>query len=332
MGELLLDLRDLRTQYRTDGGVVRAVDGVSLSICAGETVGLVGESACGKSAMALSILGLIEPGEGCVAGGEVRWRGTDLRRLGPRGMRRIRGREIAMIFQDPFASLNPVFTVGAQIGEAVRLHRGAGRRRAREIALEALARVGIPDPGARLEEYPHRLSGGMQQRVMIAMALACSPRMLIADEPTTALDVTVQAQILDLLSEVQKSTGMALLLITHDLGVVSEMADRVAVMYAGRIVEEGPAAALLSSPRHPYTRALLDSIPRLGARRRRLKVIGGNVPDPLDFPPGCRFHPRCGIAERICRERDPALRAVGEGRRSACHFAERMGGRGGHSP
>ena len=284
--------------------------------------------------MALSITGThSSPARGASLGGEVRWRGTDLRRLGPRGMRRIRGREIAMIFQDPFASLNPVFTVGAQIGEAVRLHRGAGRRRAREIALEALARVGIPDPGARLEEYPHRLSGGMQQRVMIAMELACCPRMLIAGEATTASIHRCRLKILDLLSEVQNRPGMRLLLITHDLGVVSEMADRVAVDVRGKDrPRRGPRRRCFSSPRHPYTRALLDSIPRLGARRRRLKVIGGNVPDPLDFPPGCRFHPRCGMAERICRERDPALRAVGEGRRSACHFAERMGGRGGHSP
>ena len=324
MSELLLELRDLKTHYNTDGGIIRAVDGVSLAVCASETVGLVGESACGKSATALSILGLIEPGQGEIAGGEVRWRGTDLRRLGAREMRRIRGREIAMIFQDPFASLNPVFTVGAQLCEAVRLHRGAGRREAFEIARGALARVRIPDPGARLREYPHQLSGGMQQRVMIAMALACSPRLLIADEPTTALDVTIQAQILDLLSEVQESTGMALLLISHDLGVISEIADRVGIMYAGKIVEEGPADALLSSPRHPYTRALLESIPRLGARRHRLKVIKGNVPDPLAFPRGCRFHPRCGLAELVCREQEPALRELGEGRRSACHFAERL--------
>jgi len=326
MNDLLLDVRDLRTHYRTDGGTVRAVDGVSLRVRAGETVGLVGESACGKSATALSIMRLIEPGQGAVVGGEVLWRGKDLLALGGREMRRIRGGEIAMVFQDPFASLNPVFTVGEQLCEAVRLHSGADRRAAREIAREALGRVRIPDPRARLGDYPHQLSGGMQQRVMIAMALSCNPKLLIADEPTTALDVTIQAQILDLLSEIQRETGMALLLISHDLGVISEMAGRISIMYAGKIVEEGPGKELLSLPLHPYTRALIKSIPRLGSRRRRLDIIMGNVPDPLEFPPACRFNPRCELAAQICREREPELRAAGEGRRSACHFAERLAG------
>ncbi len=326
MNELLLDLRGLKTHYRAEGGIVRAVDGVSLRIRAGETAGLVGESACGKSAAALSIMRLIEPGQGWIAGGEALWRGRDLFALDERQMRRVRGREIAMVFQDPFASLNPVYTIGAQIREAVRLHRRADRREARGIAREALARVRIPDPDACMRKYPHQLSGGMQQRAMIGMALSCAPALLIADEPTTALDVTIQAQILDLLVEIQASTGMALLLITHDLGVISRMAGRISVMYAGKIVEEGPTGELLSSPRHPYTRALIRSIPRIGDRRRRLEAIGGAVPDPLDLPSGCRFHPRCGLAEGPCREMEPDLRPSGPGRRSACHFFERMEG------
>ncbi len=322
MAQALLEVVDLRTHFFSDEGAVRAVDGVSLSIDEGETLGLVGESACGKSATALSILRLIDRRQGAVVGGRVFWRGRDLLAFSDREMRRIRGNEIGMVFQDPFASLNPVRTIGSQIAESVRLHQDAGRRGALSTSRDALARVGIPAPGARLHEYPHQMSGGMQQRVMIAMSLSCNPRLLIADEPTTALDVTTQAQILELLEEVQKKSGMALLLISHDMGVISELADRIAVMYAGKIVEEGPAQQLLAMPSHPYTRALLKSAPRLGGRRRsRLEAIGGGVPDPIEYPGGCRFHPRCGMVQSVCVEREPELRQLAPQCRAACHFA-----------
>jgi len=325
MAKALLEVVDLRTHFFSDEGIVRAVDGVSLSIGEGETLGLVGESACGKSATALSILRLIDPRQGEIVGGRVLWRGRDLRALPEKEMRSVRGNEIGMVFQDPFASLNPVFTIGNQIAESVRLHQGAGRREALSKSREALARVRIPSPEERLHEYPHQMSGGMQQRVMIAMALSCNPRLLIADEPTTALDVTIQAQILDLLEEIQKNSGMALLLISHDMGVISELADRIAIMYAGKIVEEGPARQLLASPGHPYTRALLRSVPRLGgARRARLEVIRGSVPDPIEYPRGCRFHPRCDMAQPVCDEREPELSPLAPGHRAACHFAQRI--------
>ena len=325
MAKALLEVVDLRTHFFSDEGIVRAVDGVSLSIGEGETLGLVGESACGKSATALSILRLIDPRQGEIVGGRVLWRGRDLRALPEKEMRSVRGNEIGMVFQDPFASLNPVFTIGNQIAESVRLHQGAGRREALSKSREALASVRIPSPEERLHEYPHQMSGGMQQRVMIAMALSCNPRLLIADEPTTALDVTIQAQILDLLEEIQKNSGMALLLISHDMGVISELADRIAIMYAGKIVEEGPARQLLASPGHPYTRALLRSVPRLGgARRARLEVIRGSVPDPIEYPRGCRFHPRCDMAQPVCDEREPELSPLAPGHRAACHFAQRI--------
>ncbi|MCX6355382.1 MAG: ABC transporter ATP-binding protein [Candidatus Aureabacteria bacterium] len=318
----ILEIKDLKTQFFSDEGIVRAVDGVSLSLGEGETLGLVGESACGKSTIALSIMRLVDPRQGRIAGGEILWRGRDLLALGERQMREIRGNEIAMIFQDPFASLNPVFPVGGQIAEAVRLHQGLGRRRAMGVAREALAQVRIPSPEVRVNEYPHQMSGGMQQRVMIAMALSCNPKLLIADEPTTALDVTIQAQILDMLKEIQERREMSLMLISHDLGVISEMADRMAIMYAGQIVEEGATADILRLPRHPYTRALLRSIPRLGARRTQLEAIGGGVPNPVAYPPGCRFHPRCSMARTECRKAMCELRGVGEGRRSSCIFSE----------
>jgi oligopeptide/dipeptide ABC transporter ATP-binding protein len=325
MAKPLLEVVDLRTHFFSDEGVVRAVDGVSLSISEGETLGLVGESACGKSATALSILRLIDRRQGAVVGGRVRWRGRDLLTLSEREMRLVRGNEIGMVFQDSFASLNPVFTIGNQLSESVRIHQGAGRREALSKSREALARVRIPSPEMRLHEYPHQMSGGMQQRVMIAMSLLCNPRLLIADEPTTALDVTIQAQILDLLEEIQRSSGMALLLISHDLGVISELADRIAIMYAGKIVEEGPARQLLASPAHPYTRALLRSVPLLGgARRARLEAIRGSVPNPTEYPLGCRFHPRCGMAQRVCVEREPELSQCTPGYRTACHFTERI--------
>jgi peptide/nickel transport system ATP-binding protein len=324
MSECLLEIRDLKTYFRSDEGIVKAVDGVSLNVADGATRGLVGESGCGKSVTALSVMQLIDPHQGFIAGGEILWKGRNVLNLSEKELREIRGNDIAMVFQDPFASLNPVFTIGNQISEAIRLHQGVGRAQAMTEAQRVLERVRIPSPSQRLQEYPHQISGGMQQRVMIAIALSCSPGLLIADEPTTALDVTIQAQILDLLKDIQADYGMALLLISHDLAVISEVADNVSVMYAGKIVEDGPTPDILSSPRHPYTRALLRSLPRLGAARHKLMVIEGTVPNPLEYPSGCRFHPRCEMVEAVCREREPLLRKIAPGHEAACHFAERM--------
>ncbi|MCS6853676.1 MAG: ABC transporter ATP-binding protein [Elioraea sp.] len=316
----LLEIVDLRTVFRTGFGEFPAVDGVSLAIDGGRTLCIVGESGCGKSVLALSILRLV-PRPGRIAGGTIRLCGRDLTALSDVEMRAIRGAEIAMIFQEPMTSLNPVHSVGFQIEEAVLAHRAVSRREAREIAIDALARVRIPDPKRRAEDYPHRLSGGMRQRVMIAMALACRPKLLIADEPTTALDVTIQAQILDLLRELQAETGMAILLITHDLGVVAEMADEVAVMYAGRVVERGPAEAIFSDAQHPYTLGLFGSLPRLDREGERLLAIEGSVPPPFALPPGCRFHPRCVFADRRCTVEVPSLRRFGERHEAACFRA-----------
>jgi oligopeptide/dipeptide ABC transporter ATP-binding protein len=297
------------------------VDGVSFDLRKGETLGLVGESGCGKSVTSLSIMRLIPP-PGRFEGGRVLLRGDDLLTLDERRMREVRGRDLAMIFQEPMTSLNPAHTCGEQIDEAIRLHMGLDPKGTRERTVELLRRVGIPDPEGRADEYPHRLSGGMRQRVMIAMALSCDPSLLIADEPTTALDVTIQAQILDLLARMREALGMAVLLITHDLGVVAEAADRVAVMYAGRIVEHTPAARLFETPRHPYTRGLLESLPRIGARARRLTAIPGSVPDPARFPTGCRFHPRCPLADGRCETRAPELLEAAPGHGVACWKAE----------
>ncbi len=292
----LLEVNDLQTHFPTRAGLVRAVDGVSFHLDRGELLGLVGESGCGKSITALSIMRLIAP-PGKIVGGEISFDGKNLLKLSDREMRAIRGDDIAMIFQDPMTSLNPVFTVGEQIAEALRLHRKLSRKAAREAAIEAMREVSIPDPARRIKDYPHQLSGGMRQRVMIAMALACDPKLLIADEPTTALDVTIQAQILELLDELRKNRELAVLLITHDLGVVAEVADRVAVMYTGRIVEESPVEELFARPRHPYTEGLLRSVPKLtaasAAKAERLETIEGTVPSPTDLPPGCHFAPRC---------------------------------------
>ncbi|MBA2704580.1 MAG: ABC transporter ATP-binding protein [Blastocatellia bacterium] len=292
----LLEVNNLQTHFPTRAGLVRAVDGVSFYIDKGELLGLVGESGCGKSVTALSIMRLIAP-PGKIVGGEISFDGRNLLKLSDSEMRAIRGDDIAMIFQDPMTSLNPVFTVGEQIAEALRLHRKLSRKAAREGAIEAMREVSIPDPARRIKDYPHQLSGGMRQRVMIAMALACDPKLLIADEPTTALDVTIQAQILELLNELRKNRELAVLLITHDLGVVAEVADRVAVMYTGRIVEESPVEELFARPRHPYTEGLLRSVPKLSsasaAKAERLETIEGTVPSPTDLPPGCHFAPRC---------------------------------------
>ena len=299
----LLEVKNLQTHFFTRAGVVRSVDGVSFHLDRGELLGLVGESGCGKSVTALSVMRLVAP-PGKIVGGEIWFDGEDLRAASENRMREIRGDDIAMIFQDPMTSLNPVYTVGEQIAEALRLHRKLSRRDARAAAVEAMQEVAIPDPARRADDYPHQLSGGMRQRVMIAMALACDPKLLIADEPTTALDVTIQAQILELLDGLRKSRELAVLLITHDLGVVAEVADRVAVMYTGRIVEESPVAELFARPKMPYTEGLLKSVPKLTAgeagKVERLQTIEGTVPKPTDLPPGCHFAPRCTYREPRC--------------------------------
>ena len=301
----LLEVRNLQTHFPTRAGLVRAVDGVSFYLDGGELLGLVGESGCGKSITALSVMRLIAP-PGKIVSGEILFDGKNLLSLSDREMRQIRGDDIAMIFQDPMTSLNPVFRVGEQIAEALRLHRKLSRKDARAAAIEAMQEVAIPDPVRRVDDYPHQLSGGMRQRVMIAMALACNPKLLIADEPTTALDVTIQAQILELLNELRKTRELAVLLITHDLGVVAEVADRVAVMYTGRIVEESPVEELFARPKHPYTEGLLRSVPKLTAehvaKAERLETIEGVVPSPTDLPPGCHFAPRCPYRLPRCTE------------------------------
>ncbi|HEU5393290.1 MAG TPA: ABC transporter ATP-binding protein [Candidatus Methylomirabilis sp.] len=320
----LLRVENLQTYFFTDAGIVRAVDGVSLRIAPGETLGVVGESGCGKTVTALSILRLVPDPPGRIVGGRVIFEGTELLGLDSERMRKMRGSAISMIFQEPMTSLNPVFTVGDQIAEGVRLHQGLSRRAAWDRAVEMLRLVQIPDPDRRAREYPHQLSGGMRQRVMIAMALACGPRLLIADEPTTALDVTIQAQILELLVRLKEELGMAVMLITHDLGVIADTAQRVVVMYAGRVVEEAPVRDLFGNPRHPYTQGLLASIPTLekgAGGRKRLQAIPGLVPSLLDLPPGCRFSDRCPVAVPECRTAEPELRAVTPEHRARCIFA-----------
>ncbi len=320
-GERLLDVRGLRTSFTTRDGVVRAVDGIDFHVNRGEILGLVGESGCGKSVTSLSILRLIAP-PGRIEAGELIFDGRDLLKLDSRQMRELRGNRISMIFQQPTSSLNPVFSVGRQLEEVLELHRNMKRRAARDRAAELMRMVGIPDPVRRLDAFPHALSGGMAQRVMIAMALACEPELLIADEPTTALDVTIQAQILDLMRSLQRETGTAIVLITHDLGVVAEMADRVAVMYAGEIVEQADVRELFTDPRHPYTRGLIGSVPTLGEVKEQLATIPGSVPNLIDLPAGCRFAPRCTTrveqhvepAERL----HPPLREVAPGHEVRC--------------
>jgi len=322
--EPLLEIRDLVTEFRTDGGTVRAVDGVSFEILPKQTLGVVGESGCGKSVTALSVMRLVASPPGRIASGQIKYAGKDLLALSPPEMRKIRGNRIAMIFQEPMTSLNPVFTVGDQVGEAVRLHQKKSRAEARQIAIEMFRLVGIPSPEERIDNYPHQLSGGMRQRVMIAMALACKPDLLIADEPTTALDVTIQAQILDLLGKLQAELGMSILLITHDLGVVAETCDEVVVMYAGRIVERAKAEELFAAPRHHYTAGLLRSVPSYGdgaavADHARLVEIKGMVPSLDALPKGCKFVDRCSAAEELCRKEEPALVSLGASR-VRCHY------------
>jgi len=314
----LLEVVDLKTYFHTDQGLVRAVDGVSFQVNRGKTLGIVGESGCGKSVASLSILRLIPSPPGRIEGGRILFKGQDLLELSEGRMRKIRGNEISMVFQEPMTSLNPVFTCGDQIVEAITLHQGLTKRKAKARAVEMLKLVGIPSPEERVDEYPHQLSGGMRQRVMIAMALSCNPSLLIADEPTTALDVTIQAQILELLAKLGEDLAMSVIVITHDLGVIAEVAERVVVMYAGRVAEYADVGPLFNSPLHPYTVGLLQSIPRLGRRRERLKVIPGNVPNPLKFPPACRFHPRCPIAIDKCRAEEPDLEELSRGHYVRC--------------
>ncbi|MCE5279766.1 MAG: ABC transporter ATP-binding protein [Planctomycetaceae bacterium] len=318
--EPLLTVRDLKTYFHTDQGVVRAVDGVSFEIGRGEVFALVGESGCGKSVTAYSILRLLPCPPGRIEAAAIDLDGMDLLRLGEDEMRRVRGRLVSMVFQEPMTSLNPVYTCGNQIIEAVELHRGLRGQEARDLGIEMLRKVGIPEPQRRFDEYPHQMSGGMRQRVMIAMALSCNPKLLIADEPTTALDVTIQAQILDLLQELQANTGLSILMITHDLAVVAETAHRVAVMYASKIVETTDKQTLFDDPRHPYTLGLLASVPQLGQETARLNAIAGSVPNPLAFPAGCKFHPRCPVGHDLkrCQTQEPELREVAPGHWAAC--------------
>jgi oligopeptide transport system ATP-binding protein len=317
----LLDVADLHVEFRTRYGVARAVNGVNFALRPGETLAILGESGCGKSVTALAVMGILDTPPGYVTRGEVRYRGVDLLRLPERQRRKVRANRIAMIFQDALSALNPVYPVGFQLGELFRVHRGMSRSDARQRSIELLDQVRIPAARARIGDYPHQFSGGMRQRVMIAMALALDPEVLIADEPTTALDVTVQAQIMGLLAELQRQRDMGLILITHDMGVVADVADRISVMYAGRIVEEAPVYDIYARPAHPYTKALLESIPRLDRKGRQLNVIRGLPPALTDIPEGCAFNPRCAYAEEVCRH-DPAPPpyAVAPDRNARCHF------------
>jgi oligopeptide transport system ATP-binding protein len=319
-GGVLLEVRDLRVEFRTRDGVAHAVNGVSYEVDAGETLAVLGESGSGKSVTAQAVMGILDTPPGKVTGGRIMFRGRDLLALKEEERRRIRGAEMAMIFQDALSALNPVISVGDQLGEMFVVHRGMSRKDARRKAVELMERVRIPAAAQRVRDYPHQFSGGMRQRIMIAMALALEPALIIADEPTTALDVTVQAQVMDLLAELRREYRMGLILITHDLGVVADVADRIAVMYAGRIVESAPVHDIYKAPAHPYTRGLLDSIPRLDQKGRQLYAIRGLPPNLMDIPPGCSFHPRCPLARDVCRTDEPPLYQVSETRGSACHF------------
>lgn len=305
----LLEVKDLVVEFYTEGGIVRANDGVSINLDCGETLGVVGESGCGKSVMALSIMGLLPPA-GKIIQGKVLFQGEDLLKMSEKKLREIRGRDISMIFQEPMTSLNPVYTIGSQLTEAIILHQKVSKKEAYNRALEIMEKVSIPLPRQRIKEYPHQLSGGMRQRIMIAMAIVCHPKILIADEPTTALDVTIQAQILNLMLKLKEELGTAVILITHDFGVVAEFAKWVVVMYAGKVVEEGEVRSIFEKPLHPYTQGLLKSIPSIDKKKGKLHVIKGSVPNPLDMPTGCSFHPRCPFCDDICRELPPGLKKV----------------------
>ena len=318
MGQLLLSVKNLKTYFYTEDGVVPAVDGIDFDLDRGGTIGIVGESGSGKSVASLSIMGLIPSPPGKITDGKIIFEGRDLVKMRESELRRIRGNEISMIFQEPMTSLNPVFTVGDQIMEAIILHQKLDKRAARQKAIEMLTLVGIPSPDRRVDDYPHQMSGGMRQRVMIGMALSCNPKLLIADEPTTALDVTIQAQILDLMNNLRDEFDTAIMMITHDLGVIAELVERVAVMYTGKIVEYADTVSIFGNPQHPYTLGLLGSIPRLDTQTKRLQAIPGTVPTPGDFPVGCGFHPRCPYAQDICRATKPPSFPAGDGHLSAC--------------
>jgi oligopeptide/dipeptide ABC transporter ATP-binding protein len=331
--EPILSIRDLGVEFVTDDGVVKAVDGVTYDVYPGETLGVVGESGSGKSVSTMSILGLIPQPPGRIISGEADFKGKNLLKLSKKELRKWRGQEIAMVFQDPMTSLNPVLRVGYQIGEAIKTHHPDRKNdEVKKEAISLLRLVGVPNPDRRYEQYPHEFSGGMRQRAMIAMAISNSPSLLIADEPTTALDVTIQAQILEVLKKAQEETHAATILITHDLGLIAELADRVVVMYAGQVVEQGDVHTIFASPRHPYTIGLMDSLPRLGVDEDFLRPIPGQPPSLISRPPGCPFHPRCFLSQgRIrCREEEPELRAIGDSNhKTACHFAEELEGRTG---
>lgn len=320
----LLDVKGLKTYFYTDDGIVKAVDGVDFSVEAGKTIGIVGESGCGKSVTAMSILRLIPDPPGKIVDGEILFNGKDLTKVSDEEIRHIRGNDISMIFQEPMTSLNPVFTSGEQIMETLILHQKLSEEEARKKAIEMIKLVGISRPEKVVDEYPHQLSGGMRQRVMIAMALSCQPKLLIADEPTTALDVTIQAQILELMNELKNKLNTAIMLITHDLGVVAEMSDHVVVMYSGKVVEDAPVKELFKNPRHPYTIGLMNSIPSLIGEGERLESIKGAVPNPLYLPKGCYFHPRCKFATDECRNGQPELREIAPGHMVSCFRAEEV--------
>ncbi|MBZ4323284.1 ABC transporter ATP-binding protein [Streptomyces huiliensis] len=320
MSDALLEVRDLHVEFRTRDGVAKAVNGVSCSVDAGETLAVLGESGSGKSVTAQAVMGILDSPPGRVTGGQVLFRGQDLLTMGAEHRRRLRGDRLAMIFQDALSALNPVLTVGAQLAEMYEVHQGMTRRDARARAITLMDRVRIPAAKDRVGDYPHQFSGGMRQRIMIAMALALEPDLIIADEPTTALDVTVQAQVMDLLAELRREYDMGLVLITHDLGVVADVADRIAVMYAGRVVENAPVRDLYAAPAHPYTQGLLESVPRLDRKGKELHAIKGLPPSLVNIPPGCPFHPRCPRARDVCRTDRPPLFPVAPGRSSACHF------------
>ncbi|MGX1485456.1 oligopeptide transport system ATP-binding protein [Streptomyces griseus] len=317
---MLLEVRDLHVEFHTRDGVAKAVNGVNYSVAEGETLAVLGESGSGKSVTAQAVMGILDMPPGRISGGEILFKDRDLLKLKADERRRIRGQEMAMIFQDALSSLNPVLSVGQQLGEMFVVHRGMSRRDARAKAIELMDRVRIPAARERVGDFPHQFSGGMRQRIMIAMAMALEPSLIIADEPTTALDVTVQAQVMDLLAELQRELNMGLILITHDLGVVADVADKIAVMYAGRIVETSPVHEIYQAPAHPYTKGLLRSIPRLDQKGQELYAIKGLPPNLLHIPPGCAFHPRCPMAQAVCRTDVPPLYTVDEERRSACHF------------
>ncbi|MCM3557057.1 ABC transporter ATP-binding protein [Brevibacillus borstelensis] len=316
----LLEVKHLRTHFKTEDGVVPSVNGVSFSVAKGETLAIVGESGCGKSVTSLSIMGLVAP-PGEVVGGEIWLEGQNLLALSKKELRKLRGNKLSMIFQEPMTSLNPVFTIGNQLGEVFRQHRQMDKKEARTHSIEMLEHVGIPNAEKIVDSFPHQLSGGMRQRVMIAMALACNPALLIADEPTTALDVTIQAQILELLKKLNKEFQTGVILITHDLGVVAEMADRVVVMYAGEVVEQADVFSLFAEPKHPYTKGLLGSLPKLDENREELDSIPGSVPNPLDMPGGCAFHPRCPAATEECKQNKPQLQEVALNHLARCFYA-----------